>query len=845
MRISGFIVIGIILAAAFLLLLFEVMDSSCVDGLLPEITSGSYLSQNTSSLDDSSSAPDHIPGSENGDKAPSYPKDGGETANNGFSSGEAGQDSTENDANALVALDNAAIVKPAKPAALGSGQVTVWGYVKNQSGEPVPAADIEILCYIGSEGSVRGRCDEQGRFEFVIEANNNYILRAGATDFADTELHPLALDGEMLEVVLFKSKPLNGQVLETGSEQPVTHFTIIAGPQYLGNIGSPDLYYILKTQLDGETGHNLFRTYEFHSSDGTFEITDLPRREQMLLFVSAPGYLSVMVKSWWGRKGKPQIIHLSRGIEITGTVRDGSNKQTLPGAMISVFDFDGITEKLLQQTVAGEEGRFSINLGNKRRDFGSQKVVFCLDGYGKLTKDARELRGHRKNIINLYAGAKITVRVINPDNTPVPGALVRIADRKETVTFESALTPSWGELTSDRLAPGNYRVVVYFEKAVDPDKSFAAQDVMRMDKHITLKNEEDVVVEFIKSAGATVSGQFCLNGKAQARAKIILRRGSGWKNRGKCETQTGTDGRYELKNLSPGAYSLQMNSHGSQLKKNLNLQEHTALTFNCNVSTVNIEGQVKSSQPLPAKSLRIFWKRTQKIGGYNYTCRTYTDKQALFSAQLAEGLYKVEIYAGKDKYILDNISVSPDEFIILPIGTDAMFRFVLKHPKKKKVRNYSVVIHEYKNNTLIKNAKEWERGGIYYRQFDFSNCDRYLLYFVHAKSAPYGPVEILRGMAAREIIIPLERGIGSIVCNTMDIYGKLLTGLVVYISKNGEEAAFDWKQVAANSRARFRFLPTGYYNITCAKSGYHPFESRIGLSAEANQQVVEIKMHPK
>lgn len=342
------------------------------------------------------------------------------------------------------------------PIALAPG-TAVAGQVKNAQGQPIPGAQVVAI------GESLGRpkdsvTDGDGRFRIGgLAAERALILSVSADGFASVQ-RSVTPPIEDISVVLKSTGTVRGRVEDAATHNPVTDFTI--SRQAGGGGGGFQIQV-----RNGQVGNG---TRSFQSTDGTFELADVP-----------PGKWTIQATASGYRPANVSAVEVGEGEVREGVVLSLKAGGTLAGRVLDPRSGSGVANASVtwrsQGSVGGGGG------GNPMAMFGgaSNNVTstdadgkFGFDGLpeGKVTLTASHTDyldatqdvspDQQQSVdITLGTGGSISGMVASTDGrTPVAGSRVSLNEEGDTSGFAGNTTNAdgSGNFLFDHLRAGRY-----------------------------------------------------------------------------------------------------------------------------------------------------------------------------------------------------------------------------------------------------------------------------------------------------------------------------------------------------------------------------------------------------
>ncbi|MFI8687005.1 carboxypeptidase regulatory-like domain-containing protein [Rossellomorea sp. NPDC077527] len=284
------------------------------------------------------------------------------------------------------------------------------------------------------------------------------------------------------------------------------------------------------------------------SSDGTYSIGNLPAGSYNVV-ISSDGYATAIVP----------VILVPNGTEtvnadldpnpagITGTVFNAQTGVGIPGALVRVFNSDGV---FIASTLTDESGFYTIS-GLAQ---GQYTVIASADGFGDGMAIVTLTPGETENLNISLSNQTATLRGTVQDavnHQPIQSALVQVFRIGTSIPIASVLTNGSGEYEITGLAPREYRVV------------FSADGYASEVFRIFLTNGEVQILNAeLGRQPASIRGQVTdanTGDPIQSAGVITVISGSGIVV---ASTLTDQDGNYILTGLASGDYNVIFSAEG-------------------------------------------------------------------------------------------------------------------------------------------------------------------------------------------------------------------------------------------------------------------------------------------
>lgn len=733
-------------------------------------------------------------------------------------------------------------------APLGSGEMTAWGKVVDEALQPVPNAALRVDQYFGTEPAGAATSDKNGKFHFNVPANNRYILRVSAKGYAPAELRPMPMNGGEISVTLKAANPLTGKVLEAGTGQPISSFTITFAEMAQKNMpSSPEFIEVHRARAEGRKDVNLLQTYEFHSPDGSYTIASLPREERLLMLVNAEGYLGDSAFISGQVENQPRIIRLESGETVTGVVVDKERGAPLRGVHVRLLDTDGNSEIPSQDLYTNDEGEFSLRVASSAKASWFRRVDFSLEGYGYVNMLERSLSKQSVNTIEMGPGGRVAVVVKDTEGAPMPGQVVRLTDAMEFSNLGNGVTDAAGRWISDLYAAQDLRVVVYFEEPATPNLTYAPPVVARQHKDVKITEGRDVDIEFVQIRGATLSGRFLVAGDLQQDAEVSAETSASWHAKDVTSTRTDAEGNYKLTHLKDGQYSLKMSSILGTVTRSLVIHEAGSQTATFDVPAIPVRVELQSGAPLTDK-VRLTWRRIDPIGDWRYERDEWVPVEGKVTTLLPLGTYNVHVALQDRFYDLESIQVTDGQTVVLVVSDENMGAFTaLDWDSGEKLDTFMGRFYPYNNGQQAGQDFRWGSQGLLYYEYDWDKFDEYRVVLSQSGYAPFGPIIVKRATFTKDMITArMEKGGGSIKGRVLTPAGtppdQYTWVTIAYAELSGP---FQWIGLDTNGYFSFDSLKAGHYRITVSAANYEIVVTEVSLGANEVRDDVDIPLTPK
>lgn len=214
-----------------------------------------------------------------------------------------------------------------------------------------------------------------------------------------------------------------------------------------------------------------------------------------------------------------------------------------------------------------------------------------------------------------------------------------------------------GSYHIDDLAPGVWQVVAELPRTG-----------RRAEGQVTLEPESDAELDLDFGGGLTLSGRLRKNGLAFAGATITLSGPSPLPP----STETGPEGRFELRGIQPGSYRLEVSDYrtGVLLARQIQLQQDQEVSLD--ISTASVEGVVLDSETRqPLRFVELTLSSLEAGEGNLIDRRTVSAADGTFSfREVAEGSWKLKAdrpgYTTREQVLSLGSTTQRNEIVLNP-----------------------------------------------------------------------------------------------------------------------------------------------------------------------------------
>jgi len=332
----------------------------------------------------------------------------------------------------------------------------VAGTVRGAQGQPVVGAQIFAI------GESAGRpldaaSDIDGRFRIGgLAAERPIMLNISADGYASLQRN-VTPPVENLAIVLKSTGAVRGRIEDAATKNPVTDFTI--GRTAGGGFGGG-----MQIQIrNGQIGSG---DRSFQSSDGTFELTDVPPGKWTIR-ASATGYRTADVSGVEVAEGETKegvVLSLKKGGSLGGRVLDPQKGAGVPNASVTwrALGSGGMGGPMLllgggnNATATDADGRFTFD----GLPEGKVTITASHPDYLEATRDVNPDQQPSVDI-TLGTGGSITGTVVGRDGRiPVAGAQVSLNEEGDSAAFSNDTTKAdgSGHFSFEHLRGGRFRL---------------------------------------------------------------------------------------------------------------------------------------------------------------------------------------------------------------------------------------------------------------------------------------------------------------------------------------------------------------------------------------------------
>jgi len=429
------------------------------------------------------------------------------------------------------------------------------------------------------------------------------------------------------------------------------------------------------------------------------------------LDVTAPGYAPWIDEAFDfdapapGAPPRELAVELDRGVRLAGRVVDARSGAPVAGARVfsEVETPDlpldvspaALAELELESAATDADGRFELPALSRRRhrlravhaDFAPAWTAW-LDLADEL--ELERARHGGGPVLALRPGGSVRGRVLRADGSPWPGVEVcatraEPAEEHPRITIGGARTDAGGEYLVEHLPPGGYAVIRLGAGGgpADPELAFA-----------TVREGEASVVHFgaessepASAGGARVSGSLLASGGAPlagAYLSLLPTVAGSPTDEGMRTAVTDGQGRFEVADLEPGAYSLFVARGMGQTIVRLDGFELAAgeqLERAVAVPAGEIAGTVRDGlDDAPLAGCRVLVESLEATGPARFVARTSSGPDGGFRVpHVAAGAHRLRVDdvgggRGQERVDLVVVEGAPDEPLAIALLPGATVR---------------------------------------------------------------------------------------------------------------------------------------------------------------------------
>jgi len=429
---------------------------------------------------------------------------------------------------------------------------TLSGHVRNEAADPIPAATVHVEGFswaglgIVAPDRVSTTTDAAGAFTFKNLPKGGHYLIASAPGYATRQVSNLHFDKEEVvvrDVTLPIAEGINGRVV---------------GP---GNTGIPDALVIA---VGVSSLQQTARAQKTTNANGEFSFDELAPGDYNLI-ANARGYRMVSRSNRVSTNTSNHMIEMLQEATLTGRATELGGGKPITSFTVRMRSYYGpgaptapYNEETYPQNNAN--GEFTIP-GVPAGDF---VVEAWAPGYAPgFSSNFTVAPGVPMAgiLIQLGQGGMITGRVVDGDGKPVAMAKVTTHDNEwsddpftqalgatypTNATSATARTGADGKFMIQGLTPETYQITVNAQ---------GFTEFMRRDLRVT-EGQDTKVGDIKVGRGGMVRGTlFDASGKPFVGGTVQLRIADGEVPR-EYTTRSGSDGRFQVLNVTPGRYIL-------------------------------------------------------------------------------------------------------------------------------------------------------------------------------------------------------------------------------------------------------------------------------------------------
>lgn len=501
---------------------------------------------------------------------------------------------------------------------LGDGAI-IRGRIVDEAG--VGVAGATVACVVGhkimgfsstmalapkdaeSMGGSLTKSAADGSFASPPLAAGDYDVIAAADGFVSGRKESIATGTDDVEVTLRRSCTLRGIVLSEQEGEPVTDFRI--------GLNRPLAMLDPASFIAGPTRHVI-------AADGTFVLEGIEPGTWRLTVLAArlAVHHSDPLELRAGEDRRGVIIMLKPESRITGLVLHQVTRAPIGGAHVTIRSgMDALRSDPLASlldTTSADDGAFALRGLSAGR---YQLSVTAVD-FAPATSPRIELAENQavdQQVILMMPGATLTGTVADAEGRPESGALIQ-AILLGNMLPAMATTDELGHYAIRGLAGGQYTVnKIGGSVAANPEDAMASVFSGLVTQSVTIPAGETVVLDIIgKRDGVKVRGRVSTAGEplAQAFLSFLPTDGEGGGERMRMGT-TDADGRYEVSGITPGEWSVTIQSGASfsdtrRESFDVTVPDVVELVRDFELEVTGISGTVRAADaPRPLGGVRV------------------------------------------------------------------------------------------------------------------------------------------------------------------------------------------------------------------------------------------------
>jgi hypothetical protein len=500
------------------------------------------------------------------------------------------------------------------------------GRVVGPDGEPVANVTLtrvderRLNNSLSRSESPLGRTDAQGLFHISGLEPGPTDVRVSAEGYTTRMMRgvpiPQDQDLEGLEIALNRWNVLRIRVLSPDGG-PIANALLRAEPQSapkITNIADLEMFSgTVGSCLTDERGTCQAEIRE----PGAYRVSAVVGQREASVLVEAE------------RGATPVELRMPKAREVSGLVMDRQGKG-LAGATVRLTE----GRRSSQETLTGEDGSFTLqDVADGLYALTANRQGFLQSGGPRdLRVEGADVHGLEIQLVEGEEGATLTGRLLGLAPEEVERAKVRAfsADLQEEGDVGTD-----GTYRISGLSPGDWTVL-----ASASATNRQLQAVARIEP-----GASGSVLDFDFGKGFTLSGKVLVDGAPLANAEVTVMSPNGNQT-----AQTSYDGRFQIRNLSPGPSFLMVLASRGALGQDQELEMDGDREMTLEIRTGVLRGQVVSEgtgEPIAEATVLIQGVGTGLRAFFSAPTTRSTDDGA-FEARLATGTYKITVQ--KDGY---------------------------------------------------------------------------------------------------------------------------------------------------------------------------------------------------
>jgi len=517
-----------------------------------------------------------------------------------------------------------------------TGGISLKIMVVEPNGSPLNNADILVKDY--TTGAFLGRTysDENGNAEInginnnslnfirVMDKKNHYSKYTGIHSFSEGE--------SSLSVELRKRIMVRMKVIDSETEVPIKEYKACVFP------------YFTSTGVEERSSLQRFTT-EFESEKEIYEI--LVGKDEVFGFIfDADGYVpkKVMINYPGDHVNEIPILEVSldRGGDLNGSVVDATDGKSISDARVQIYAKGCLNNKpihpmsLCKSAKTGDDGTFRID--------GISEVPFYLKvqaiGYAPTIVSSGELDSDGSpsvNVIKLWTGCTLSGTVLDENEYPLEGAVVRVIPYGTDEAIVTKTHPD-GTYIMTGLPTGEVEVLVEHYMAY---LKYGAN--MKLSECVALSPGVERVLNFRFSGSCSIVGVCSYDGELGHGVQIDVINSTGKKI---CTAHSTFNGNYKIFGIPAGGYDVNAISTlaglGGSCSQSIELSEGEVINLDIDLANKAVHGQVRGPDDSPIHGAIVELLSTSLARSH----KTFTDQRGKYTIlSVEEGTYSISTRA--------------------------------------------------------------------------------------------------------------------------------------------------------------------------------------------------------